>query len=89
MSILNTILTSESKKVNIFSKKGVDKSHFVCYTIQAIKSGHSRGDADSAGVAKLADARDLKSRGARAPYGFDSRSRHHLDYQISRGRAAW
>ena len=35
------------------------------------------GDVNSAGVAKLADARDLKSRGARAPYGFDSRSRHH------------
>ena len=29
-------------------------------------------------MAKLADARDLKSRGARAPYGFDSRFRHQL-----------
>ena len=71
------IVTSRAKKVNIFSQKGVDKCIFLCYTIQAIKSGHSRGDANSAGVAKLADARDLKSRGARAPYGFDSRSRHH------------
>ena len=77
LTISNDIVTSKAKKVNIFSQKGVDKNDFVCYTIQAIKSGHNRGDANSAGVAKLADARDLKSRGAKAPYGFDSRSRHH------------
>ena len=76
-----TIVTLIIKKVNIFYQKGVDKIKNVCYTIQAIKSGHIRGVANSAGVAKLADARDLKSRGARAPYGFDSRSRHHLNYQ--------
>ena len=39
------IVPLKSKKVNIFSQKGVDKLDFVCYTIQAIKSGHKRGDA--------------------------------------------
>ena len=29
-------------------------------------------------VAKLADARDLKSRGAKAPYRFDSDPGHHV-----------
>ena len=37
------IVPLKSKKVNIFSQKGVDKLDFVCYTIQAIKSGHKRG----------------------------------------------
>ena len=31
-----------------------------------------------AGVAELVDARDLKSRDARASYGFDSRFRHQF-----------
>ncbi len=30
-----------------------------------------------AGVAELADARDLKSRDTKVSYGFDSRFRHH------------
>ena len=32
---------------------------------------------EPAGVAKLADARDSKSRGVQAPCGFDSHLRHH------------
>ena len=31
-----------------------------------------------AGVAELADARDLKSRDTKVSYGFDSRFRHHI-----------
>ena len=34
--------------------------------------------ARQAGVAKLADARDLKSLGVRAPYRFESGRRHHM-----------
>ena len=31
-----------------------------------------------AGMAELADARDLKSRDTKVSYGFDSRFRHHI-----------
>ncbi len=41
------------------------------YNIWALKSRN-------AGVAELVDARDLKSRDARASYGFDSRFRHQF-----------
>ncbi len=34
-----------------------------------------------AGMAELADARDLKSRGLRGPCGFKSHSRHHIGLQ--------
>ena len=33
---------------------------------------------ECAGVAELADARDLKSRDTKVSYGFDSRFRHHI-----------
>ena len=36
----------------------------------------------NARVAKLADARDLKSRGAKAPYRFDSGPGHHGIYWL-------
>jgi hypothetical protein len=34
-------------------------------------------------VAKLADARDLKSRGAKAPYRFDSGPGHHVYWGLA------
>ena len=42
-----------------------------------------------AGVAELADARDLKSRGTQIPYRFEPGFRHHCIKYISRSRAAW
>ena len=45
-----------------------------------------------AGVAELADARDLKSRDTKVSYRFDPGHRHHFGRRnstISRSRAAW
>jgi hypothetical protein len=42
-----------------------------------------------AGVAELADARDLKSRDTKVSYRFETGHRHHFVPYISRGRAAW
>ena len=41
------------------------------------------GDRPRAGVAKLADARDSKSRGLQGPCGFDPHLRHHRSHQLS------
>ena len=41
----------------------------------------------SAGVAELADARDLKSRDTRVSYRFETGHRHHTTFHTSRGRA--
>ena len=44
----------------------------------------------NAGVAELADARDLKSRDTKVSYRFDPGHRHHHGKKfISRSRAAW
>ena len=63
------------KKKKRFFKKGLTKS-MVC----AIISNANRKDASllvlPAGVAEQADARDLKSRDARASYRFDPGHRH-------------
>ena len=42
-----------------------------------------------AGVAEQADARDLKSRDAKASYRFDPGHRHQGMISISQGRAVW
>ena len=42
-----------------------------------------------AGVAELADARDLKSRDTKVSYRFDPGHRHQRVNLISRSRAAW
>ena len=52
------------------SKKGLDKTEMKWYNGQAEKERY-------AGVAKLADARDLKSRGTLIPYRFEPGFRHH------------
>ena len=67
--------TKKRKKKKSFFKKGLTKS-IVC----AIISNANRKDASllvlPAGVAEQADARDLKSRDARASYRFDPGHRH-------------
>ena len=73
------LLYPQKLKKSIFFRKRVLTNYILCVILfKQLRVDHKRGDVNSAGVAKLADARDLKSRGARAPYGFDSRSRHHL-----------
>ena len=60
-------------------KKGVDKEERVWYNTMA-----NRGGTQFAGVAELADARDLKSRDAKASYRFDPGHRHQgIDFHIA------
>ena len=49
----------------------------------------SRFRGKRAGVAELADARDLKSRDTKVSYRFDPGHRHQPGAEISRSRAAW
>ena len=54
-------------------KKGVDISEKWCYNIKAIR----KSKVVYAGMAELADARDLKSREINFSYRFDPGFRHH------------
>ena len=63
------------KKDEKFFQKGVDKRKGVCYNKQCEPKGRSLLVLP-AGVAEQADARDLKSRDARASYRFDPGHRH-------------
>ena len=78
----------KDKKEERFFKKGLTNG-IVC----AIINNANRKDASllvlPAGVAEQADARDLKSRDARASYRFDPGHRHQGTKYISRSRAAW
>ena len=71
------------KKSIFFLKRVLTKLNLCDILFKQLRVDHKRGDENSAGVAKLADARDLKSRGTKVPYGFDSRSRHHLLHNIA------
>ena len=63
------------------------------------KDGEQEFHGENAGVAELADARDLKSRDTKVSYRFDPGHRHHRgrksgskpegEQRISRSRAAW
>ena len=74
------------KKKKRFFKKDLTKGRGC-----AIISSANRKDASllvlPAGVAEQADARDLKSRDARASYRFDPGHRHQGTEKISRSRA--
>ncbi len=74
-------MQSLSKIFYSFFEKAIDKSSEVCYNVRVASKRHS------AGVAELADARDLKSRVTRVTYRFDPGHRHHTKFYISRGRA--
>ena len=71
----NKMSSEKHKKKKRFLKKGLTKG-----TVCAIISNANRKDASllvlPAGVAEQADARDLKSRDARASYRFDPGHRH-------------
>ena len=89
--------------------KGVDKDGRLCYNKRhGIRDtefpgehlhAKQRGESTHlpvntpAGVAELADARDLKSRDTKVSYRFDPGHRHHWlkrdRVAISRGRAVW
>ena len=58
-----------------FFKIGVDKSNYLCYNIL-----HGT-ESKVAGVAELADARDLKSRDTKVSYRFETGHRHHPWYK--------
>ena len=49
----------------------------ICGIITNANREKERSDRRVAGVAELADARDLKSRDAKASYRFDPGHRHH------------
>ena len=59
---------------NIFFKKGIDKMAKRCYNVLAVWKTYGR---IYAGMAELADARDLKSREIYFSYRFDPGFRHH------------
>ena len=59
---------------NIFFKKGIDKIAKRCYNVLAVWKTYGR---IYAGMAELADARDLKSREIYFSYRFDPGFRHH------------
>ena len=65
---------NNTKNSEIIFAKPIDKNEVVCYNIQVISA---RECDDSAGVAELADARDLKSRDTRVSYRFETGHRHH------------
>ena len=70
-----------SKKYFSFFENGIDKAERLWYTIQVV-SESTMGDG-SAGVAELADARDLKSRDTRVSYRFETGHRHHTNLYIA------
>ena len=57
-------------------QKGVDKTAKTCYNKERKPKGAQSLGA-IAGVAELADARDLKSRDTKVSYRFDPGYRHH------------
>ena len=59
-------------KMNILKKSAnaIDKKDLLCYYNKAVEK--------RAGMAELADARDLKSRGTNIPYRFDPGFRHQF-----------
>ena len=65
-----------------FFEKGVDKPTVVCYNVQVAQDATCQRTTVrySAGVAELADARDLKSRVTRVTYRFETGHRHHTKY---------
>ena len=63
-------------------KKGVDKTIQLCYNNLCELKGFPQS---SAGVAELADARDLKSRDTKVSYRFDPGHRHHSVKNSYRG----
>ena len=72
-----------SKKYFSFFENGIDKAERLWSTIQVV-SESTMGDG-SAGVAELADARDLKSRDTRVSYRFETGHRHHTKFHIIAG----
>ena len=62
----------KSSKTNILKKSAnaIDKEDLLCYYNKAVEK--------RAGMAELADARDLKSRGTNIPYRFDPGFRHQF-----------
>ncbi len=52
---------------------------FEWYNILYNREGKSPRDVQNAGMAELADARDLKSRATRVAYRFETGFRHHLN----------
>ena len=67
-------------KLSAFPKKSndsLDKAPFICYYTKVV----------DAGVAELADARDLKSREIKISYRFEPGFRHQHIYYIPRSRA--
>ncbi len=61
--MVNGLLLNKIKKIkkkSNFFQKGIDKADIVCYNNEATEGSPQAGEC--AGVAELADARDLKSR---------------------------
>ena len=54
----------------------------MCYNMKVVSARMCDG---SAGVAELADARDLKSRDTRVSYRFETGHRHHTKFHIIAG----
>ena len=69
------VVKREKEKSLQKTKKGVDKRTKRWYNIRAVWKTYGR---NYAGMAELADARDLKSREIQLSYRFDPGFRHHL-----------
>ena len=80
-------LREDEKRRKLFAEKGLTKRGKCDIIMFANRERDAKILRRNAGVAELADARDLKSRDTEVSYRFDPGHRHHRDSKTPSGRA--